>query len=240
MNEGSERRNSKPLLESTKVQPDKQLNYQRTKKGEPSEKIWRENLLKSFKILDPKIFDEPKEKFTLEELEILFASPKSGDVTLLIEGKPLHAHKKILSESSDYFVAMFTRFQESTMDTIVLNNVKFSVFKILLQFLYTKSIRSPSTFEAALSVLLIADQFCFIRLKNLIQEILIHMLESDKSKIAFVSSAAEECSAEVLLKFCQEMAVDSKQIKNKKKKHLKNWEVRCYQQSTHQTMHNAM
>ena len=119
----------------------------------------------------------PKEQvdlYTLEELDTLLESPTFGDITIIVEDMKLRAHKKVLSglafvsylmerDSSDYFAAMFGGFQESNMDTITIPDIPYELFKPLLQYLYGNTIRTPSSIDTGLSILLLADRFCMTK-----------------------------------------------------------------------------
>ncbi len=59
------------------------------------------------------------------------------DVIITVENKEFHAHKNILSASSDYFRSMFTsEFQEKTQDEVELDGTSAS-FERLLEFAYS-------------------------------------------------------------------------------------------------------
>ena len=68
----------------------------------------------------------------------LLEDRKCTDITFLISGHPVPAHKAILASQSEYFERMlFGELKEASMDEIPLENVSLKTFETLLQFAYS-------------------------------------------------------------------------------------------------------
>ena len=111
------------------------------------------------------ICDEPHSNLKSDLLKLL-DNPASADVTFLVQGEPIKAHKNILTVRCDYFQKMFqSDTQEKASDEVQVPDVKPDVFKGMLQFLYSDS--QPKNFvEIALDLLLVADKYCLADLKK--------------------------------------------------------------------------
>ena len=75
-----------------------------------------------------------------------------SDISFLVEGRTVHAHKFILFARCEYFRRMFTGgYKESTDPCVPIADVSFDVFLCILTFLYTGTPRpaTPRTQPAA-------------------------------------------------------------------------------------------
>lgn len=84
---------------------------------------------------------KPEEEAVLSlsgDLQPMVNNPQFSDVTFVVEGRSLHAHKFILFARSEYFRRMFTSgYRESTDSMIHIHDVRYDVFLCVLSFLYT-------------------------------------------------------------------------------------------------------
>lgn len=77
-------------------------------------------------------------KFLSEDIGGLYLSDDYSDVTLIVNGQRLSAHKVILAARSQYFRALlFGGLKESTQDEIELKEPNLPAFKGLLKYVYT-------------------------------------------------------------------------------------------------------
>jgi hypothetical protein len=96
-----------------------------------------------------------------------------SDVTFIVEGTPVYAHKLMLMRCS-YFRALFLGdMRESRMATIRIEQVSHPIFLQMLEYLYTDSLRIP--LESAMELFEAADLFCINRLKTMCEK---RMLQS--------------------------------------------------------------
>ncbi len=74
-------------------------------------------------------------------LDKLYNDKTFCDVTFLVEGRQIKAHKCILANESDYFNRMFTSlFREATNSTIPMPDISYDVFSMVVEYIYTKRI----------------------------------------------------------------------------------------------------
>ena len=96
-----------------------------------------------------------------------------SDITFIVEDRPVHAHKVLLMRSP-YFAAMFLGpMMESSQSEIRLEQVGYDIFLLLLEYLYTDTVRIP--LDAAMDLFAAANQFSLPRLQAMCEK---KMLES--------------------------------------------------------------
>eukprot|EP00397_Hematodinium_sp_SG-2012_P039098 GEMP01042634.1.p1 GENE.GEMP01042634.1~~GEMP01042634.1.p1 ORF type:complete len:502 (+),score=78.77 GEMP01042634.1:151-1656(+) len=127
----------------------------------------RLNDFKQFKLADEVNVEIPCSSLIVD-LRDMLNDAKFSDVTFIIDGKPVHAHKLMCSRCS-YFRAMFEgRMKESQQKNITINNVSHGVFVALLEYLYTDDIEI--NLDMAMDLFVAADQFGVERLKKLCEK----------------------------------------------------------------------
>lgn len=63
------------------------------------------------------------------------------DVTLVADNIEVAAHKMVLAACSPYFHAMFTCFEESRQERIVLQGVDSDALQLLIEYVYTSEVQ---------------------------------------------------------------------------------------------------
>ncbi|XP_060523915.1 BTB/POZ domain-containing protein 9 [Cylas formicarius] len=113
-----------------------------------------------------------------ENLSSLCLSHEYSDVTLVVEGQKLHAHKVILAARSDYFRALlYGGLKESNQAEIVLPDAPLKAFKILLKYIYTGHMFLMTLKEdVILDILGLAHQYGFQDLESAISDVLKQLL----------------------------------------------------------------
>ncbi|XP_018494802.1 BTB/POZ domain-containing protein 9 [Galendromus occidentalis] len=98
----------------------------------------------------------------------LLFSAEYSDVTLIVEGESLPAHKIILASSCDYFRALlFGGMRESSQREVVLQDVPLKAFKLLLGYIYTGHLTLGGMKEdAILEILELAHKYGFEKLQT--------------------------------------------------------------------------
>lgn len=56
------------------------------------------------------------------------------------DGTTVHGHKVVLASASPYFYAMFTSFEESNKDHVIIRELDSTALKLLVDFIYTAQI----------------------------------------------------------------------------------------------------
>ena len=77
--------------------------------------------------------------FMQQHFKDLLDNKKYVDVTFVVEGQPVPAHRLILASQSDYFDRLFygKMKEANSSDEIPLPNVPLEAFKLLLEFMYS-------------------------------------------------------------------------------------------------------
>ena len=122
----------------------------------------------------------------LENMKRLLGNEKLfPDVTFIVEGKPLHAHRAILAAQCDQFYAMFmSGMKESRETEIRIPNWSHSAFRSMLEFLYTGSVDDFGP-DIAVDLLGLADQYTLAALKSLCENVLIQNVDAENCCMLF-------------------------------------------------------
>ena len=87
----------------------------------------------------------------------------TSDVTFIVEGKPVYAHK-LLCTRCEYFKAMLSgEMMESRAREIVMPDVRHAIFLAVLEYLYTDEVEVP--LDTTMELFQAADKFGIARLK---------------------------------------------------------------------------
>lgn len=109
-----------------------------------------------------------------------------SDVTFLVEGTPVFAHKIMLMRCS-YFRALFLgEMMESRLSTIRIEQVSHPIFLQILEYLYTDQLRIP--FESAMELFEAADLFCIPRLKTMCEKRILQSITVENAAAIFHAS----------------------------------------------------
>ena len=93
-----------------------------------------------------------------------------ADVTFIVQGQPIKAHKNILSVRSQYFQRMFdSDVEENIKDEVKVPDVEPEIFRGLLRFLYS-GLAPENVTDKALDLLLAADKYGVDGLKQICEE----------------------------------------------------------------------
>uniref|UniRef100_A0A7S2SJA3 BTB domain-containing protein n=1 Tax=Rhizochromulina marina TaxID=1034831 RepID=A0A7S2SJA3_9STRA len=134
----------------------------------------------------------------IDDLRQLVNSETLSDITFLVEGKPVHAHK-IMCIRCEYFRAMLTgEMREAREKEIVLQDVRYQVFLSLLEYLYTDQI--DIRVEEAMELFQAADRFGVERLKRMCENAMLSSINIDNA--ASILLAADLYDATSLREKC--------------------------------------
>jgi hypothetical protein len=116
-----------------------------------------------------------------------------SDVTFLVEGQPVYAHKLMLMRCS-YFEALFLgQMKESRMSEIPISQVSHPIFLAIIEYLYTDQIKIP--LSAAMEVFEAADLFCVPRLKTMCEKRMLQSITVDNAAAIFHSADMHSATA---------------------------------------------
>jgi len=134
------------------------------------------------------------------DLQPMVDNPQFSDVTFVVEGRNLHAHKFILFARSEYFRRMFTSgYRESTDSTIPIPDVRYEVFLCVLSFLYTGKPREDID-EMAVEVLGVANLYNIEPLKRICAELITRSICVEN--VASILQAADTYQVTLLRMHC--------------------------------------
>ncbi|KAL1515650.1 hypothetical protein AB1Y20_002268 [Prymnesium parvum] len=134
------------------------------------------------------------------DLEPMVDSEHFSDISFLVEGRTIFAHKFILFARCEYFRRMFTSgYKESTCSSITIPDVSYDVFLIVLTFLYTGKPREISL-ETAVEVMSLANLYGIDPLKRICAEVVTAGLNVQNA--AYVLHAADTYQAAQLRAKC--------------------------------------
>ena len=116
-----------------------------------------------------------------------------SDVTFMVEGTPVYAHKLMLMRCS-YFHALFLgQMRESKMSTIRIEQVSHSIFLQVLEYLYTDQLKIP--FESAMELFEAADLFCIHRLKTMCEKRMLQSINIENAAAIFLAADMHSANA---------------------------------------------
>ncbi|XP_020295029.1 RCC1 and BTB domain-containing protein 1-like isoform X2 [Pseudomyrmex gracilis] len=109
---------------------------------------------------------------TSENIETMFDDSSVSDLTIRVQGQPIHVHKVILNIRSEYFRNMFhqTEWKNSHQSVIEHNEFSYDIYKCFLKYLYTGKIDLPV--EKTLELLALANKYKETELMNCCIQIL--------------------------------------------------------------------
>lgn len=101
-------------------------------------------------------------------LDSLYANPDFSDVTFMVEGQRLRAHKLVLAARSEYFRAMlFGGLNESSTAEIQLKGISAVAFRTLLKYIYTGKVElSAFNFEQLVAVLQLSHEYRLVDIQR--------------------------------------------------------------------------
>ena len=142
----------------------------------------------------------------VDELRDLVDSDTFSDVTFVVEGTTVHAHK-VLCMRCQYFAAMLLgEMRESKQAEIVIPDVRRSIFVALLEYLYTDAVDVP--LDIAMELFEAADKFGVERLKKICESKMLSSISVENAAGIFLasdqyhaSSLREKCLAFVVNHF---------------------------------------
>jgi len=138
----------------------------------------------------------------IENMKKLLNSPDFSDITFVVQGQKVYAHKAILVAQCEHFHAMFSggRFAESNQAEIEIPQWSHVAFLVMLEWLYTG--HTPRELSAAhlTEVLGLADHYTLDGLKHVCENVLVHSVEIDN--VCALLRHADQYMAHELKRYC--------------------------------------
>lgn len=138
----------------------------------------------------------------LDHLRELVNNPDMfPDITFMVEGEPVHAHKAILAARSEHFRAMFKSGMRESREAVIPYGGGWSrvAFIAMMEFLYTGSVHDLSPTVAG-DLMGLADHSAIDGLKTLCETALMHSV--DATNVCTVLLTAHRYSATDLKRHC--------------------------------------
>ncbi|XP_015771165.1 PREDICTED: ankyrin repeat and BTB/POZ domain-containing protein 2-like [Acropora digitifera] len=132
-------------------------------------------------------------------------SADMSDVTFLVEGRPFYAHKIILATASKKFKALLSEMPSESEDgndpCIEISDIKYDIFTLVIQFLYSGRMEKPSEESAILEILKASEFFMLESLKRRCECLAADYLDCDN--VLDTYTFAKLCKAKELVSFCE-------------------------------------
>jgi len=135
-------------------------------------------------------------KSTLDkDMKTFFKKKLYTDVSFIVEGKEMKAHKAFIAQRCPYFEKMFeSGMKESQGNPIVVpENVQYDIFSKLLEYLYCDIVDLDE--ETAVDLLKLSNEYSVVSLKSFCEEFLVKKLSKENiikyAKLAQTYTAPE-------------------------------------------------
>ncbi|XP_028968050.1 BTB/POZ domain-containing protein 9-like [Galendromus occidentalis] len=132
----------------------------------------------------------------------IMSDKDSSDITLVVEGEAVYAHKIILAASCDYFRALFRGgMMESNLEEVELKDVTARGFNAVLKYIYTARWELKSMdVETILEVLSVADLYGLQKMRTSLCEYLEEIMSTDN--VLLICDSLEPLSLKHLHEVC--------------------------------------
>jgi hypothetical protein len=132
----------------------------------------------------------------------LLNSPDFSDITFVVQGQKIYAHKAILAAQCEHFHAMFSggRFVESKQSEIEIPDWSHVAFFAMLEWLYTGHTPRELSPGHQTEILGLADHYTLDGLKHVCENVLMHSVEMDN--VCSLLRHADRFLAQELKRYC--------------------------------------
>jgi len=130
----------------------------------------------------------------ISDLKLFVNNEELSDITFVVEGQYIYAHKFMLVRSSYFRAMLMGEMREASESMIRLEQIRYPIFISLLEYLYTDEVEIA--LESAMELFVAADEFCVPRLKAMCEKRMITSVTVDNAAAIFL--AADLHSAESL------------------------------------------
>ena len=140
----------------------------------------------------------------VKHMKEMVNDPQFSDVTFIVDDREIYAHRSILASRCEHFDAMFrSGMRESHESRIPLPNVSYDVFLLILEYLYTDSVKID--IQHAVELYIVAEFYQIDRLKEMSTLVVKRNLNGDNA--ADLLQAAHENHCLHIKDLCMEFIV---------------------------------
>lgn len=140
----------------------------------------------------------------LRDMREMVDEEKYSDVTFIVEGKHVYAHRIILAKRCEHFCAMFSSgMRESVEREIRIPNISYAVFLMLMEYIYTDSVRI--SVEHAVDLYIVADLYQLVRLKDMCVMVIRRNINTENATILLQNANDTHCH--ILKDICMDYIV---------------------------------
>lgn len=119
----------------------------------------------------------------ISEFRALVDNETLSDVTFIVEGTPVYAHKLFVTRCSYFQALILGNMKESMMETIHIEQVSHPTFLMILEYLYTDQLRIH--FDSAMELFEAANLFCIPRLKTMCEKRILQAINVENAAAIF-------------------------------------------------------
>lgn len=126
------------------------------------------------------------------QIRELINDEQFSDVTFMLEGEPVYAHRAILAQRCEHFAAMFrSGMRESTERIIPMPNSSKRIFLLLLEYIYTDAIKIQD--DNAVDLYALADLYHLDRLREMCSTFVRRNLSAENAGMLLQAAADAHC-----------------------------------------------
>ena len=136
--------------------------------------------------------DQPKSRLQ-EEYSQLLDSGNDSDVTFVVQGEKIKAHKLVLTTRCKHFESMFNSgMSETFLKEVEIKDISLKAFKELLRFLYT-DVAPKYAADLTMDLLAAADKYCVDDLKMICERSINSNLNGENVIDALIMAEKHHC-----------------------------------------------
>jgi len=140
----------------------------------------------------------------LQDMREMINCEQYSDVTFLVGGESVYAHRAILAQRCEHFAAMFrSGMRESHEKEIEIPSISKPVFLLLMEYFYTDSVKID--LEHAVELYITADLYQLDRLRDMCCTVVKRNLSGENATLLLQGAADVHC--QVLKDICMEFIV---------------------------------
>lgn len=151
----------------------------------------------------------------LQDLRSMVNDDEFSDVTFVVSGHRIHAHRAILAKRCEHFAAMFrSGMRESLEREICIPNIPSSIFKLMLEFLYTDGVKINIDIEQAVDLYVAADLYQLDRLKEMCSFVVKRNM--NVTNVTYLINEASSAHCQTLKDICMEFMIANFEVLSKR------------------------